>query len=199
MCKVNRKFLITALVLSLTLMLAGTLVFAGYHITITIDGREIESDVAPQLLDGRTLVPIRVITEYFGADVAWVQETMSVEITSPPQRFLDAYTEKEMYIKQASEVLPMFNAGTAVVLDVRGDDLRARSLIIDSIHIPMPQLLDRLDELPRDKAIAVYCAKNINAAYAVAILNMQGYEAYLLENGINAWISAGGKTMFYTR
>ena len=194
----NRKLLITA-VLALALLIAGALVFAGHHITILIDGREIESDVPPQLVDGRTLVPIRVITEHFGADVGWVQETRTVEITSPYGKFMEGYGEKEMYIKQASEVLPMFNAGTAVVLDVRGDDLRARSLIIDSIHIPMPQLLDRLDELPRDKAIAVYCAKNINAAYAVAILNMQGYEAYLLENGINAWITAGGKTRFYTR
>ena len=194
----NRKLLIT-LVLTLILLLAGTLVFASYHITIMIDGQEIESDVPPQLVQDRTLVPIRVITEYFGADVGWVQETMTVEITSPYGKFMEGYGEKGMYIKEAAEVLPMFNAGTAVVLDVRGDELRARSLIIDSMHIPMPQLLERLDELPKDKAIAVYCVKNINAAYAVTMLNMLGYEAYLLENGISAWNSAGGKTMFYSR
>ena len=194
----NRKLLITA-VLALTLLLAGTLVFASYHITILIDGQEIESDVPPQLTEGRTLVPIRVITEHFGADVGWVQESMTVEITSPYGKFMEGYGEKGMYIKEAAEVLPMFNAGTAVVLDVRGDALRDQGYIVDSLHIPMPQLLDRLEELPQDKAIAVYCVKNINAAYAVTLLNMLGYEAYVLENGMNAWLTAGGRNHYITR
>ena len=150
-------------------------------------------------MSGRTLVPLRAIAEYFGADVAWVQETMTVEITSPYQKFMDGYGEKGMYIKQASDVLAMVNADMAVVLDVRSPALRGVSYITDSIYIPMPELLKGLDELPTDEAIAVYCAKNINAAYAVTILNMQGYEAYLLENGMDAWRAAGGRIVICAR
>lgn len=182
----SKKFLITAAVLALALLMVGGLVFAGYQITIMIDGREVESDVAPQLVQDRTLVPIRVITEHFGAEVGWVQEAMTVEITSPYGKFMDGYGEKGMYIKEAGEVLPMVEAGTAVILDVRGDAHRNHSYITGSMHIPMPQLLERLEELPEDKAIAVYCGKNINAAYAVTMLNMLGYEAYLLEDGMEA-------------
>ena len=194
----RKLFTITAL-LVVALFLVGGIVFAAQHISIFINGREVESDVAPQLVSGRALVPLRAIAEYFGADVVWVQESMRVEITSPSQKFLDGYGEKGMYIKQAGDVLSMVNGGTAVVLDVRGDALRDVSYITDSMHIPMPQLLDRMHELPTDKAIAVYCVKNINASYAVTMLNMHGYEAYLLENGMDAWEAAGGENTICRR
>ncbi len=194
----RRRALTAALVLAV-LSLAGGLVFAGYSISIVIDGKEIETDVAPQLVQDRTLVPIRVITEHFGAEVGWVQDTMTVEITSPYRQFMEGYGEKGMYIMQAGDVLSMVNAGTAVVLDVRSDALRNHSFIAGSMHIPMGMLLERLDELPGDKAVAVYCAKNINASYAVTILNMLGYDAYLLEDGMNAWRSAGGQVTLCRR
>jgi len=185
-------FIAAALVLAI-LMVGGGLVYASYHISIVIDGKEIESDVAPQLVQDRTMVPIRVITEHFGADVDWIQETMTVKISSPYGKFMEGYGEKGMYIKEASEALAMVNAGTTVVLDVRGDVHRNHSYITGSLHIPMPQLIERLEELPAEKTVAVYCVKNINAAYAVTILNMLGYEAYLLEDGMNAWRAAGGQ------
>ncbi len=189
----SRKLGFIAASLILAILMVGGLVYASHHITIMIDGKEIESDVAPQLVQDRTMVPIRVITEHFGADVGWIQETMTVEIASPYGKFMEGYGEKGMYIKETGDALAMVNAGTAVVLDVRGDAHRNHSYITGSLHIPMPQLIERLEELPGEKAIAVYCVKNINAAYAVTILNMLGYEAYLLEDGMNAWRAAGGQ------
>lgn len=144
-------------------------------------------------------MPIRVITEHFGADVGWVQETMTVKIASPYGKFMEGYGEKKMFIKEAADVLALVDAGAAVVLDVRGDALRNHSYITGSLHIPMPQLLDRLDELPEDRAIAVYCVKNINASYAVTMLNMLGYEAYLLEDDMEAWEAAGGENTICRR
>ena len=195
----SRKSLTIITLSVIVLLLLSGILYAAQNIAIHIDGREVGSDVAPQLVSGRTLVPLRAISEHFGADVAWVQESMSVEITSPTQKFLDGYGEKGMYIKQASDVLAMVNAGKAVVLDVRSPALRGVSYITESMYIPMPELLEGLEELPTDKAIAVYCVKNINAAYAVTILNMHGYEAYLLENGMDAWRAAGGKIVICAR
>ncbi len=189
----RRILFTTAVLFCFSLLLLGGLVYAGYNINIFIDGNKIESDVAPQLIQDRTMVPIRVISEFFGADVGWVQETMTVEITSPYQKFMDSYDEKGMYVKQAGEVQPMVKRDEAVVLDVRGLSLRDRSYITGSIHIPMTELLNRLAEIPTDKAVAVYCAKNINASYAVTFLNMLGYEAYLLEDGMEAWDAVGGE------
>lgn len=39
-------------------------------------------DVPPQIINGRTLVPIRIVSECLGADVLWKSETRTVYITS---------------------------------------------------------------------------------------------------------------------
>lgn len=188
----SRKNIIVLSIISLVLLISS-LAFANIHITIKIDGKEVTSDVAPQLVQNRTMVPIRVITEAMGAEVEWLQESSTVDIISPYGRFMKGYSEKGMYIKQAEDILPMFKNKECVILDVRSTQLRGVSYIKDSLFIPLPQLMDKLNFLPKDKAIAVYCARNINASYAVTILNMMGFDAYLLENGMDAWKAAGGE------
>lgn len=172
--------------------LLGSAVFAAMHVPVFIDGDKLVSDVEPQIISGRTMVPMAVIADSFGAEVKWIEAAKTVEITSPAQKFMNEYGEKNMYVSNATSMLVAYNAGKAVILDVRPDAQRALGYIEGSLHIPMAALLDRMGELPKDKLIGVYCAKNINAAYAVAILNMQGYDAYVLENGVTAWRAAGG-------
>lgn len=190
----RKNLLITTSALVLLIMIGG-LTFANIHITIKIDGKEVTSDVAPQLVQNRTMVPIRVITEAMGAEVEWLQESSTVDIVSPYGKFMKGYSEKGMYIKQAEDILPLFKNKEFVILDVRSTQLRGVSYIKDSLFIPLPQLMDKLNFLPKDKPIAVYCARNINASYAVTILNMMGYDAYLLENGMDAWKAAGGEVV----
>ncbi|OPX92638.1 MAG: hypothetical protein A4E53_00366 [Pelotomaculum sp. PtaB.Bin104] len=52
-------------------------------IKILLDGKEVYSDVPPQIIDNRTFVPIRVISEALGVDVKWDSATRSVILTSP--------------------------------------------------------------------------------------------------------------------
>ncbi|MBL7574561.1 Copper amine oxidase N-terminal domain-containing protein [Peptoniphilus asaccharolyticus DSM 20463] len=70
-----KKFLILCLVL-----LMATPVFAK-DITITLDGKEIKSDVAAYIEKDRTLVPIRFISENLGYGVKWNNETRVVTIS----------------------------------------------------------------------------------------------------------------------
>lgn len=144
------------------------------------------------------MVPIRVITENFGGDVNWIQETMTVEISSPYEIFVDNLSEDKSYIKSADEALSILENDTVLILDVRSDDSRSRSLINDSIHIPISELLDRIHELPEPTKIVIYSNKDINAAFSVSILNMNGFESHVLEGRINAWITAGGKCTFFS-
>ncbi|MBQ2967314.1 MAG: hypothetical protein IJE10_04220 [Clostridia bacterium] len=60
----------------------------GVRVSVTIDspkarvGNETKTlDQPPVLLNGRTLVPLRFISESFGAKVEWVDETQTVNIT----------------------------------------------------------------------------------------------------------------------
>ena len=62
-------FAVLALVLGL--LLIQPLALAQRAVTIFLDGREIRSDVAPVIIDGRTMVPIRAISEGLGMAVEW--------------------------------------------------------------------------------------------------------------------------------
>ena len=48
-----------------------------------VNGKSMPLDVAPYIVNGRTLVPIRFISEVFGADVSWDGTTKTVTIIYP--------------------------------------------------------------------------------------------------------------------
>jgi hypothetical protein len=81
--QVNRKWpwLLAAVVaLSFIVLLAG----AGYAqdaIRIVVNGKEVTGDVPPQIVDGRTLVPLRTVADALGAQVDWDAASNSVIIT----------------------------------------------------------------------------------------------------------------------
>ena len=47
----------------------------------TNEQKQIELDVPPQIVDSRTLVPVRAISESLGVSVDWVAETQTVVLT----------------------------------------------------------------------------------------------------------------------
>ena len=72
-----KKFL--SIVLAVAMILYCTAVFAEEKaISVEIDGKAIVFDVAPVIVDGRTLVPLRAIFEELGAVVNWDDETKTV-------------------------------------------------------------------------------------------------------------------------
>jgi hypothetical protein len=56
--------------------------FAQDHIKLIVNGKKIQSDVPPQIINGRTLVPARALAESLGAKVAWDATNNSVIVTS---------------------------------------------------------------------------------------------------------------------
>lgn len=68
---------ILCLVLSLTLIACATTASAK-EITVELDGKTIEFDVKPEIIDGRTMVPLRKIFEEIGATVKWNSDTQTV-------------------------------------------------------------------------------------------------------------------------
>lgn len=54
------------------------------HATAYINGLPHPLDVAPVIVGGRTLIPLRFLTEAFGCRVEWTAATRTVTITSPP-------------------------------------------------------------------------------------------------------------------
>ncbi len=62
------------------------------------------------------------------------------------------------------------------VLDVRGGRERSESHVKGSVHIHFGQLRQRLDELPRDQRIVVYCASGGRSPIACSILLSAGFK-----------------------
>ncbi len=75
----------------------------------------------------------------------------------------------------------------AFLLDVRDDDEFAEGHAEGALNIPLPQLRDRLGELPENKALHVYCGVGQRAYYAVRLLMQHGFDARDISGG---WITA---------
>lgn len=73
------------------------------------------------------------------------------------------------------------------LLDCREDNERAHCKIEPSVHIPMKQTPDRLDELPKDKPVIVYCHHGMRSLQVAGFLLRSGYQAESMTGGIDAW------------
>ena len=75
-----KSWLIVALVLVLVMGVGTAL--ALEPIKIIVNGREVVGDTPAQIINGRTMVPIRMVAEALGADVRWDEGNRQVLITS---------------------------------------------------------------------------------------------------------------------
>ncbi len=82
-------------------------------------------------------------------------------------------------------------AGEAMVLDVRERDEFAAGRIAGAVHIPLPELVMRQDEIPEDVALVAVCRSGGRSAYATEMLVRAGYTAENLAGGMEAWQAAG--------
>ena len=61
--------------------------FANSTVKLFINGKELEPDVPPSIVNGRVIAPVRTIAEALGATVEWDEETYSVIIDSRDTEF----------------------------------------------------------------------------------------------------------------
>jgi NADPH-dependent 2,4-dienoyl-CoA reductase/sulfur reductase-like enzyme/rhodanese-related sulfurtransferase len=72
----------------------------------------------------------------------------------------------------------------AFVLDVRNPFELAVENVEGAVNIPMHELRDRLDELPRDREIHVLCRSGQRAHYATRLLLQKGFDARNIAGGM---------------
>jgi len=76
------------------------------------------------------------------------------------------------------------------VLDARLNGERATSRVIDSLHIPLHELLDRQGEVP-DGEVWVYCGAGYRASIAASVLDRPGRDIVLINDSFEASKEAG--------
>ena len=77
-----KKLLIFVLTVIMVLTTASFNVSANNDILVFVNGKEVVFDVPPQIINGRTMVPMRKICEAIGAGVEWDEETKQITIAT---------------------------------------------------------------------------------------------------------------------
>jgi hydroxyacylglutathione hydrolase len=151
---------------------AGTLLDRAHPIVIIGDpGREGEA-------------AIRLGRIGFDHIVGYLQDGMR-SLESRPD--LTATTER-ISAPLAAERLA---TGVPLVVDVRTSGERAQKSVAGSLGIPLNHLSERLQDLPKDRPLLVYCAGGYRSSIAASLLQRHGFRAVSeIAGGIAAWEAA---------
>src|ERR671910_2540094 len=75
------------------------------------------------------------------------------------------------------------------IIDVREDNEVAIARIPNSVHIPLAQVLNRMNEIDPNRETVVHCKMGGRSARAIDALQRSGFQGKLvnLKGGITAW------------
>lgn len=91
----------------------------------------------------------------------------------------------------AAEALKRAAAGS-YVFDVREQDEWDRGHSPLAHLVPMSQLGEHLDEVPKDEEVLVVCHAGGRSLRVTKALSDAGYQVVNVEGGMLAWVEAGG-------
>ncbi|MDO8750117.1 MAG: rhodanese-like domain-containing protein [Dehalococcoidia bacterium] len=95
---------------------------------------------------------------------------------------------KRISVDQAKRML---DRGDSVVVDVRRLDEWVTGHVKGAIHIPVDDVLNRVDELPKDKNLLFICAAGVRSALACEMAAAMGRppeRLFNIEEGTPTWI-----------
>ena len=94
---------------------------------------------------------------------------------------------------EATELQSRLQAGEDIVLmDIRSDGEVVQGILPDAEHLAMHLIPLRLQDLPKDKDIVLYCRSGARSYHACNFLKQQGVDNVLnLRGGIIAWARQG--------
>lgn len=108
---------ITSLILAMILLISSV-AFAANEIRVMLDDEYIKFDVAPQIVNGRTMVPLRAIFEAMGADIEWDGDTSTVAAIKDETVVVAVIGSKIMYVNDDEKIIdvpPMIVGGRTLV------------------------------------------------------------------------------------
>lgn len=93
---------------------------------------------------------------------------------------------KEISATEASKLCAADKAVT--FLDVREDSELAICRIEGALHIPMGEIPERADSLPKDRPIIIFCHHGMRSANVQYYLKAKGFKNLMnMAGGIHAW------------
>ncbi|WP_187296255.1 N-acetylmuramoyl-L-alanine amidase [Tepidibacter mesophilus] len=134
-------------------VLEGSFILDGKNVKIPItkvklDGNYLEGDVPPVILNDRTLVPVRLISENLGAKVSWDSKEYKVHIQKDDKEIVLKIDSYKAYVNEKEYILP--------------DKVPAK-LISDRTMVPVRFVSEQLGvDVDWDSANRVVVLKNKN-------------------------------------
>lgn len=183
----KKKILIALMSLGIVF---NTCAFTGYAdvgITVTLNGDKIEFDVRPQLIDDRTMVPLRKIFEAMGAVVDWNDNTQTVTATKDNKVVTAKINDKNLYIN-----------GVAKTLDVPPMIIDGRTLV--PARFVAESFGANVDWVDSTQTVVIATTNDANSMPLTFVSDPSGYFEVNYANGIEvAWgaKNTSGKTINY--
>jgi hydroxyacylglutathione hydrolase len=81
-------------------------------------------------------------------------------------------------------------AGEPLAIDVRTTGEREQKFVAGSVSIPLNHLAERVEELPKDRPLIVYCAGGYRSSIAASLLQQRGFSVSEIAGGFAAWEAA---------
>jgi rhodanese-related sulfurtransferase/DNA-binding transcriptional ArsR family regulator len=166
----------------------ATVANTSQHLQVLKQARLVETERAGtkilyRLADGRVLdmwLALRSVAESQLAEVEQVKREFAVEGSDGGLLTRDRIEE-------------MMRAGEVCLIDTRPLVEYESGHLSGAISVPVEELPERLDELPRDKPIVAYCRGEycLLADEAVATLRRNGFDAHRVEGGWPEWLTEG--------
>ena len=97
------------------------------------------------------------------------------------------------------EAAEMLKTDESLVVDVRNLDEWQSGHVEGAIHIPVDDILGRVNELPTDKDLLFICAMGVRSGLAcemTAAMGLSVERLYNIEDGTAAWIEKGLPTRY---
>jgi hydroxyacylglutathione hydrolase len=107
---------------------------------------------------------------------------------------LEVWADDQGPLERLPQVAPAELAampGGVFLLDVRGESEWAGGHLANATLIPLPELSDRMGEVPSDQPVVVQCQSGSRSSIAASLLRARGRQARNLAGGFSAWTAAG--------
>ena len=155
---------------------AGSLLPYNREFHLIVDDRRVQT--VDELVQDLAGIGLDRVAGYFGADVIEAWRMFQGRLQTIPSLTL---TELRAHWEESE-----------AVLDVRSEGEWMAGHIPGSLNVPLGELEQRLDNLPRGRRLVVHCQTGGRAAIAASLLRARGFDdVRLFSGGFAEWKSAG--------
>jgi rhodanese-related sulfurtransferase len=170
--------------------IAQSVANTSHHLQILRSARLVETEKAGVFVTCRLADPD---VGAFVLQLRTLAQTRLAEIERVSRDYLERRGAMEAV--DDAELRRRVKAGEVTVIDVRPSEEYDAGHIPNALSVPLPELEQRLRELPKRRTIVAYCRGPycVMALDAVETLRAKGFRAERMEYGVAEWRAAGGR------